>query len=229
MEADARGGGRDRLRGRDGNRRGDSRRRARQPGRPAAAAPGGLLPPHVFAPYYFNTTDTLAATSKASGAKYLTLAFLQTAKPGSCTVDWNGDPSMPVGKTYAAGIAAMQAAGGNVVPSFGGASADSADEEIADSCHSVPAIAGQYEKVITTYHVTRLDLDTEEDSLNNYAGIDRRNKAIAMVERWARAHAPLRPVRVHDPDQHDRHRPGRLLRAAERAWPTARRSPSSTS
>ncbi len=151
----------------------------------AAAARAKVLPPHVFAPYYFNSTDTLAATSKASGAKYLTLAFLQTARPGSCTVDWNGDPSMPVGKTYAAGIAAVQAAGGNVVPSFGGASADSVDEEIADSCHSVSKIAGQYEKVITTYHVTRLDLDTEEDSLNNYAGINRRNEAIAMVERWA--------------------------------------------
>jgi hypothetical protein len=82
-------------------------------GRETAASSDGLLPPHVFAPYYFNTADTLAATSKASGAKYLTLAFLQTAKPGSCTVDWNGDPSMPVGKTYAAGIAAVQAAGGS--------------------------------------------------------------------------------------------------------------------
>ncbi len=56
-----------------------------------------------------------------------------------------------------------------MVPSFGGASADSVDEELADSCHSVRKIAAQYEKVITTYHLTRLDLDTEEDSLNNYA------------------------------------------------------------
>jgi phage-related protein len=152
-------------------------------GAPAAGAK--VLPPHVFAPYYSNGSDTLAATSRASGAKYLTLAFLQTAEPGSCTVVWNGDPNTPVGKTYAAGIAAVQKAGGNVVPSFGGAYADSVDEEIADSCHSVSKIAAQYEKVITTYHVTRLDLDTEEDSLNNYAGINRRNEAIAMVERWA--------------------------------------------
>jgi phage-related protein len=160
--------------------------KAAEPGAAAAAAERGkLLPPHVFAPYYSNGSDTLAATSRASGAKYLTLAFLQTARPGSCTVVWNGDPKTGVGKTYAAGIAAVQRAGGNVVPSFGGASADSADEEIADSCHSVSKIAGQYEKVITTYHVTRLDLDTEEDSLNNYAGINRRNEAIAMVERWA--------------------------------------------
>jgi hypothetical protein len=150
-----------------------------------AAVRARVLPPHVFAPYYSNGSDTLAATSKASGAKYLTLAFLQTARPGSCTVDWNGDPQTPVGKTYAAGIAAVQKAGGNVVPSFGGAYADAVDEEIADSCHSVSKIAAQYEKVITTYHVTRLDLDTEEDSLNNYAGINRRNEAIAMVERWA--------------------------------------------
>jgi hypothetical protein len=151
----------------------------------AAADHGGLLPPHVFAPYYAAGPGALAATSKSSGAKYLTLAFLQTSRPGSCTVDWNGDPKTPVGKAYAAGIAAIQKAGGQVVPSFGGASADSVDEEIADSCHSVAKIAAQYEKVITTYHVTRLDLDTEEDSLNNYAGINRRNEAIAMVERWA--------------------------------------------
>ena len=98
---------------------------------------------------------------------------------------WSRTPAQPAGKTYTAGIAAVQAAGGNIVPSFGGASADSADEELADSCHSAAAIAGQYEKVITTYHVTRLDLDTEEDSLNNYSGIDRRNQAIALVDRWA--------------------------------------------
>jgi hypothetical protein len=151
----------------------------------ATADHGGLLPPHVFAPYYAAGPGALAATSKSSGAKYLTLAFLQTSRPGSCTVDWNGDPKMPVGKAYAAGIAAVQKVGGQVVPSFGGASADSVDEEIADSCHNVSKIAAQYEKVITTYHVTRLDLDTEEDSLNNYAGINRRNEAIARVERWA--------------------------------------------
>src|SRR6202023_2612056 len=97
----------------------------------------------------------------------------------------------PVG-TYAASIAALQAAGGQVVPSFGGAAADGSGRGVAAACHSVKAIAAAYEKVIMTYHVTRLDLDTETDSLNNYAGIDRRNKAIAMVEEWAhRTHRPV--------------------------------------
>jgi hypothetical protein len=41
--------------------------------------------------------------------------------------------------------------------------------------------------VITTLGVTRLDLDVESSSLNNTAGIDRRNKAIALTEQWAAA------------------------------------------
>ncbi|HEX3493711.1 MAG TPA: hypothetical protein VHU92_30515, partial [Streptosporangiaceae bacterium] len=154
---------------------------------PAQAAHGApiVLPPHVFQPY-IAPSNSLTSTARAAGVKDFTLDFLQTPRPGSCTVDWNGDPRTPVG-TYASGIAALQAEGGQVVPSFGGAAADSDGTELADSCHSVPAIAAAYEHVISTYHVTRLDLDTEEDSLNNYAGIDRRNQAIAMVEDWAAA------------------------------------------
>ena len=53
-----------------------------------------------------------------------------------------------------------RAAGGDVIPSFGGYSADHDGTEIADSCTSISAIAAAYEKVITTYNVTRLDLDT---------------------------------------------------------------------
>jgi hypothetical protein len=45
-----------------------------------------------------------------------------------------------------------------------------------------------YESLITTYHVPRIDLDVEADSLTNAAGIDRRNQAIAMTEAWAAAH-----------------------------------------
>ena len=74
-----------------------------------------------------------------------------------------------------------------MVPSFGGFTADDTGTEIADSCTSVASIPAAYESVITTYNVTRLDLDTEDNSLTNNAGIDRRNKAIKMVEDWAAA------------------------------------------
>jgi hypothetical protein len=157
---------------------------------PAAAAradAGSRLPAHLFTPYFeAYTTDNPWQLSHQSGAAYLTLAFLQTPSRGSCTITWNGNVSTPVAwSTYGAAIAKIRAAGGDVIPSFGGYSADHDGTEIADSCTSVPAIAAAYEKVITTYGVTRLDLDTEDRSLTDKPGIDRRNRAIAMVEAWA--------------------------------------------
>lgn len=148
------------------------------------------LPQHVFAPYFEGyTSDDPAVLSAESGDKYLTLAFIQTPAPGSCTIDWNGDSATPIAySTYGRSIAEIRARGGDVVPSFGGAAADGGDEEIADSCTDVNKIAADYEQVITTYNVTRLDFDVEGDSQSNAAGIDRRNKAIALVEQWAAGH-----------------------------------------
>jgi hypothetical protein len=162
---------------------------------PAASANtwhgGGVLPHQVFAPY-FETYDTSggspATLAQQSGARYLSLAFLQTAQAGSCTAYWNGDTSEPISySSFGSDISAIQAAGGNVIPSFGGYAADTTGTELADSCPSVPAIAQVYEQVITTYHVPRIDLDIEGTSLTDTAGINRRNEAIAEVESWAAA------------------------------------------
>ena len=163
----------------------------------ASLEPGSRLPSHLFTPYFeAYTSDSPWQLSHASGARYLTLAFLQTPSRGSCTITWNGDSSTPVAwSTYGADIARIRASGGDVIPSFGGYSADHDGTEIADSCPSVPAIAAAYEKVITTYGVTRLDLDTEDRSLTDNAGIDRRNRAIELVEDWAaRTHRPVQFV-----------------------------------
>jgi chitinase len=153
----------------------------------ASGATGSQLPEHIFAPYFETyTPGSPAQLSHQSGARFLTLAFLESPSHGSCTVDWNGNPATPVAwSTYGSDIARMRAAGGDVIPSFGGFSADHTGRELADSCTNVAAIAAAFEKVITTYDVTRLDLDVEDASLNNNSGIDRRNKAIQMVEGWA--------------------------------------------
>jgi chitinase len=103
-------------------------------------------------------------------------------------VYWNGNTGQPIAaSTFGSDIATIRANGGDVIPSFGGYSADTGGTEIADSCTDVNAIAGQFQKLITTYNVTRIDLDVEVDSLNNTAGIDRRNKAIKKTEDWAAA------------------------------------------
>ncbi|MQY16579.1 hypothetical protein SRB5_67800 [Streptomyces sp. RB5] len=165
-----------------------------------AAAPAAEaatpLPNKVFAPYFEAWVgDSPAALSAQSGAKHLTMAFLQTATAGSCTPYWNGDTSMPIAQSvFGADIDTMQARGGDVIPSFGGYTADTTGTEIADSCTNVTAIADAYEKVVTTYDVTRLDMDIEIDSLDNTAGIDRRNKAIKILQ--DRAAAAGRPLEI---------------------------------
>ena len=54
----------------------------------AAATP---MPAHVYAPYFETwTADTINGVATASGARYFTLAFLETTGKTSCTLAWNG-------------------------------------------------------------------------------------------------------------------------------------------
>jgi hypothetical protein len=159
-------------------------------------AVGTPMPAHVYAPYFETwTTDSISTIAQQSGARYFTLAFVEVPTKGSCTPVWNGDATqtMSAGR-YLSDIGSLRALGGDVIPSFGGFSADNGGTELADSCTNVNQIAAAYESVITTYNVTRLDMDVEVKSLSNTAGIDRRNKAIKIVEDWATAQA--RPLQI---------------------------------
>ncbi len=157
------------------------------------------LPAHVYAPYYETylapNTASLTATAQASGARYFSLAFLQATAKGSCSIDWNSNSSQPL-NYYNSDIASLRALGGDVIATFGGYSADKSGTEIADSCTNVNQIAADYESVITTLGITRLDMDVEAKSLNNTAGIDRRNKAIALTQAWAAAQNPPTPLQI---------------------------------
>jgi chitinase len=153
----------------------------------AQAATTSRIPAHVFAPYFeaYNG-DGLNNLSQQSGNNFLTLAFAQTASVGSCTALWDGDTAIS-SATYGSDITAMRARGGDAIPSYGGYAADNAGTELADSCTNVNSIATDFEKMITTYDISRIDLDVEDNSLGRTAGIDRRNKAIKLVEDWATA------------------------------------------
>jgi len=154
------------------------------------------LPAHVFAPYFLTwTTDSITTIAQQSGARYFTLAFVEVPSKGSCTPVWNGDAAQPItGGRYLSDIANLRNIGGDVIPSFGGFSADNGGTELADACANVNQIAAAYESVITTYDVSRLDMDVEAKSLSNAGGIDRRNKAIKIVEDWAAAQG--RPLQI---------------------------------
>ncbi len=159
---------------------------------PADAAVPQPIPAHVFAPYFqaYLPGDP-ADMAEQSGARFQNLAFLETDKPGSCQVYPNGAATGP---DYADAAARLHAMGGQLIPSFGGAYAGDNGIEIADSCSDVHSIAVAYEQALVKYNATRLDMDIEDASLTNAAGIDRRNKALREAEDWAAAQG--RPLQV---------------------------------
>ena len=158
--------------------------------RPAVVSAATPIPRHVFSPYFETWNgDSLTAIAHQSGARYFTMAFLETLGRNSCVLAWGGDSSRRVGSgAYVSDIASLRALGGDVTTaSFGGWSADQHGTEIGDSCKDANKIAAAYEDVITTYDVSRLDMDIEGRSLGRTNGIDRRNKAIKLVQDWASA------------------------------------------
>jgi hypothetical protein len=143
------------------------------------------LPVHLFAPYVeLWLPDRLPALATASGARYQTLAFLESAGTHSCTLVWNRDTRLsdPRAKQIAADVRALRSMGGDAIPSFGGVGADHEGREIADSCTSVTKIADAYQAVIAQYGAKRLDLDVEDASLDRAAGVERRNRALKVLQ-----------------------------------------------
>ncbi|HEY1572906.1 MAG TPA: cellulose binding domain-containing protein [Pseudonocardiaceae bacterium] len=148
--------------------------------------PTGAAPPPAagsfgaFAPYadlsLFPLYD-LAGAARATGGRFFNLAFV-TDGGNNCTPRWGGvtalnDPSI------AADISSLRAAGGDVRVSFGGASGS----ELELNCSSAQALAAAYQSVIDSVHATRIDFDVEGAALGNTAANDRRNQAIATLER----------------------------------------------
>jgi hypothetical protein len=144
---------------------------------PPPAASGSF---GAFAPYadlsLFPLYD-LAGAAKATGGKAFNLAFVVDGG-NNCTPKWGGvtalnDPSI------ASDVSSLRSAGGDVRVSFGGASGS----ELALNCTSAQTLAAAYQSVIDSVHATQIDFDVEGAALSNTAANDRRNQAIAMLEK----------------------------------------------
>ncbi|SEL98386.1 RICIN domain-containing protein [Streptacidiphilus jiangxiensis] len=140
-----------------------------------AAAPA--FPAHYSAPYLqISAADAgdMAADKNATGTALYSLAFL-TPQSG-CTPMWEDNNDAM--NAFTSQVSALQAAGGNVIPSFGGASGG----ELAQTCTSVSSLEAAYAKVVSTYHVTRLDFDIEGSVLDDTASDQRRDQALAQLQ-----------------------------------------------
>jgi Ricin-type beta-trefoil lectin domain len=147
---------------------------------PAMAATAAL-PAHFAAPYLqIDSADAgdMAADQAATGLQNYTLAFL-TPQSG-CTPQWE-DGGESVG-SFTSQISAIQAAGGNVIISFGGEPNGSTPNEIAQTCTNVSQLTAAYQNVVNTYGVTRLDFDIEGSVLSDTAATARRDQALAALQ-----------------------------------------------
>ncbi|MFG3295949.1 carbohydrate binding domain-containing protein [Streptomyces sp. NPDC048179] len=99
----------------------------------------------------------------ATGVKWFTMAFMLDS--GGCTPAWDGSRALTGGVDQTA-INQIRAAGGDIVPSFGGWQGS----KLGANCSSASALAGAIQKVIDAYGLKAVDMDIENtDEFENEA------------------------------------------------------------
>ncbi|MCX2180645.1 carbohydrate binding domain-containing protein [Streptomyces sp. SKN60] len=117
-----------------------------------------------------------ATVMNATGIKTFTMAFILSS--GGCNPAWDGQRPLTGGVDQST-IAAVRAAGGDIVPSIGGWSGN----KLGPNCSTPEALAGAYQKVIDAYGLKSIDVDIENtDEFENAAVQDRILGALKIVK-----------------------------------------------
>ncbi|NUS00218.1 MAG: chitinase [Kribbellaceae bacterium] len=112
---------------------------------------------------------------KAAGNKWFTLAFVLS--DGGCNPKWDGDRALTGGSDQSA-IKSIRAAGGDVIPSFGGWSGN----KLGEKCSSASALAAAYQKVIDAYQLKAIDIDIEDTEFHSATARQRVISALKTVK-----------------------------------------------
>ncbi|MER5867097.1 carbohydrate binding domain-containing protein [Kitasatospora sp. NPDC002040] len=112
----------------------------------------------------------------ATGIKWFTMAFVLASN--GCNPAWDSQRPLTGGVDQST-IAAIRAAGGDVVPSIGGWSGN----KLGPNCSTPEALAGAYQKVIDAYGLKAIDVDIENtDEFENATVQDRIITALKIVK-----------------------------------------------
>jgi chitinase len=148
-------------------------------GKDPSLAKRGEWSTKAVAPYVdacaFPTPD-LPVISKASGLKFFTLAFITADSNNKAS--WAG--VIPLSSQHLLSqVRQIRSSGGDISISFGGANGI----ELADAIKDIDTLVIEYSKVIDLYSLTRIDFDIEGGAVADTEGVDRRNKAIAILNK----------------------------------------------
>jgi hypothetical protein len=129
-------------------------------GTPPPPPPSGAM---AVAPYIYNgwgDPPNPTTVMSATGVRWFTMAFILSN--GTCNPQWDGQRPL-IGGVDQGTVNAVRGAGGNVMPSFGGASGN----KLESSCGSAGTLANAYQQVINAYGLRAIDIDIEGDAYNN--------------------------------------------------------------
>ncbi|MBK3579744.1 cellulose binding domain-containing protein [Streptomyces sp. MBT65] len=148
------------------------------------ATAGSGTTPGVAAPFIdlgSYPTPNLTQIATDTGLRQFSLGFITAGSTG-CSASWfnSYDPGAAWDR---ADFDSLRAMGGDVRPSFGGASGT----ELALACTGTTALQAQYQKVVDAYALDRVDFDIEGAAAVDHASIDRRSTAVAAVQAAQRA------------------------------------------
>ena len=116
-----------------------------------------------------------ATVMTATGIRAFTIAFVLA---NGCNPVWDGEGGL-TGGVHASTINAIRAAGGDVVPSFGGYSGN----KLGPNCATPELLAGAYQRVIDAFALKAIDIDIENyDEFENYTVQDRILNALRIVK-----------------------------------------------
>ncbi len=131
------------------------------------------------APYLYEGWGSPPAPStvmSATGVKWFTMAFVLSS--GGCTPAWDGARPL-TGGADAQAISQIRAAGGDVIPSFGGWSGN----KLGPNCATAQDLANAYQQVITAFNLKAIDIDIENtDEFESEAVQDRILGALKIVK-----------------------------------------------
>lgn len=152
--------------------------------------PARFVAPYVDATAY--PTVKVGDIAAENGVDRYTLGFVVARDASTCEATWGTYYSLDVGPSaWESGseyflydqVATLRAAGGDVMVSFGGA----ANTPIEAACGSVEEVVAEYQRVIDTLELTRIDFDIEGSWLADTASVHRRSLAIAALQADAAA------------------------------------------
>jgi hypothetical protein len=149
---------------------------------PTTSNPPTTTPPPAGgrgAPYLYmgwGNPPNLASVMSSSGVKWFTMAFVLSS--GGCNPAWDGSRPL-TGSADSTAISQIRAAGGDIVPSFGGWSGN----KLGPNCSTPELLAGAYQKVISAYGLKAIDIDIENsDEFENVTVQDRILGALKIVK-----------------------------------------------